>query len=172
MIDDIKIIAIDVDGVLTDGNYYLSETGAIHKSFYTRDFYALDRCIQDDIKIVIITGSSDKTVNAKVGCKSITVINQSKNKYEDLEKYLLVNRLKEKRNSSKILGWDNIAYIGDAENDYECIKKSRLPTCPSDAIQEIKDLCSYISPCKGGQGAVYDIVRYIYKNKNKKWIAD
>ena len=64
-------------------------------------------------------------------------------------------------------GWDNVAYMGDAENDIPSIKKASFTGCPSDAIEEVKENSNYISDFPGGRGAVYDFCMYIY-NKNDK----
>ena len=61
--------------------------------------------------------------------------------------------------------WNNVAYIGDAENDLAAMKRSLYVGCPNDAIEEVKKESNYISDFSGGRGAVYDFLMYILKNK-------
>ena len=68
-IEAVKLIAIDVDGTLTDGNYYINEAGDLYKNFFTRDMYAIDQAAKNGFQIVFVTGSRDRVIYAKVGKK-------------------------------------------------------------------------------------------------------
>ena len=63
--------------------------------------------------------------------------------------------------------WDNVAYMGDAENDIECMEKAHYTGCPSDAIEEVKENSNYVSNYPGGKGCVYDFAMHILRERNK-----
>jgi 3-deoxy-D-manno-octulosonate 8-phosphate phosphatase (KDO 8-P phosphatase) len=157
-IESLKLIAVDVDGTLTDGNYYVGENGKIHKNFHTRDSYALNQAKNDGFKILIITGATDDIHREKFGYK-YDVISGSRDKLVDLSKYLQANNMT----------WEDVAYIGDAENDYRCILEAGFPSCPSDAVPEVVEHSAYVANASGGKGAVYEIIRYIYKLRKMPW---
>ena len=58
-------------------------------------------------------------------------------------------------------------YVGDDLPDYEVMKIVELPSCPSDAIQEIKDISLYVSHKKGGEGCVRDVIEKVMKVQGK-----
>lgn len=178
---DIKICCLDVDGTLTDGTYQISDqrrTGysnsAITKSFYTRDFYAIEQMMRSGIYVFIITQSRDLVIERQIdrlaqnskfwmdsvcGSVSLKILKGIKNKKEAIHAEVLT------RNE---WGWHNVAYIGDAENDIECMKKALFTGCPSDAIDSVKENSNYISDFPGGKGAVYDFCMHIYNENDKE----
>lgn len=161
-IDAVKLIAIDVDGTITDGNYLVAENGGLSKNFNTRDMHGIYRAAKDGFKIVIITGSTDRVIHAKMGKWGHTIISGSKDKFADLSKHLLDNELT----------WDNVAYIGDAENDYKCICEAAFSGCPSNAIPEVYEHAMYGAHAKAGDGAVYEIIRYFYRLRKLTWVME
>ena len=56
----------------------------------------------------------------------------------------------------------HVAYIGDDDNDIEILKHVAISGCPSDASKNVKKICNYISPTKGGEGAIRDFLEYIF----------
>jgi len=126
----IKIFAVDVDSTLSDGIYNVDEDGKISKNFYTRDFDALRQLSEAGIHIVILTSSDDSVILQK--CKSLSfcvdvhvgIIHKKAKMDEILQSHLDTS-------------WDNVACIGDAENDIECLKAAGFSGCPSDAIEEL-----------------------------------
>ena len=172
--NDIKVAVVDVDGTLSDGTYQVFETGHFSKTFYTRDFDAISQLLKNGIKVIIITTSHDVVIlrqMRRISRKSsmadlwkewqtnrdLIVITKSGNKKKRLTNLLL----------DMGLGWNNVAYIGDAENDIECMKVAAFSGCPSDAIEEIKDIALYPSIFPGGHGAVYDFCTYILKKRKE-----
>lgn len=157
----INICFIDIDGVLTNGIYQISDRGIVTKSFYTRDFYGIEQLLKKGIKVIIISQSHDRVIyeqvdrianhsvfwqNAYRNDYSLQIITKVDNKKEEVKKLL----------KEFELSWENVAYIGDAENDIECMGIAEVTGCPSDAICEIIDDVNFISQCPGGKGAVYE----------------
>ena len=65
------------------------------------------------------------------------------------------------------LSWEDVLYMGDDMPDYEVMCKVGIPVCPNDAAQDILALSKYVSPYKGGQGAVRDVLEKILKIQGK-----
>jgi len=160
----IKLCIVDCDGVLTSGEYQVSNNGVIIKTFQTRDFYALEQLQKRGIEVWIVTQSDDRCINVKVDSlppevrQKLQVFSGIQNKFETIEKNL------------KNMGWtwENVAYIGDADNDVECMGKAKFIGCPSDALFHVRELVegrdsseSRISDIVGGKGCVYDLVFHL-----------
>ena len=82
------------------------------------------------------------------------------NKKEKLEKCIIKYNLDP----------NEILYMGDDTPDIECMKMVGVSTCPSDAIPDIKNIAKYISPVKGGDGCVRDVIEKVLK-LNGHWPA-
>jgi len=161
--NDIKLLVLDVDNVLTDGLYHILDNGVTMKSFYTRDFYAINELRKHDIKVLILTQSFGKCIQAKLDNlidpwkEHITLAARVDDKYAFLDEYL-----------KKIdLGWHQTAYMGDAENDLEAMQHAAITACPSDAIPEIQGESNFISYQPGGSGAVYDFIMEIIAKRGE-----
>ena len=140
----IKLLAMDVDGVLTDGSMYYSENGDELKRFNTRDGMGIQLLKENGIKIAIITKENTKLVERRANKLKVD------NLFQGVEnKLLALEELKNKYN----LDYSEIAYIGDDINDIPVLKKVGISICPGDAIIDVKRVCNYIAK-KGGEGVV------------------
>ena len=193
---DIKIVVLDVDGVLTDGKYVIStlkipdprvsseiepseqtytDITSISKSFFTRDFYAIEQLLKNDINVIILSQSHDNVIFEQINriClysdnwkswmkkEKISIINGVEDKVEAIDNYFIHNSNVDSTDGH----WKSIAYMGDAENDIECLKLALYTGCPSDAIEEVKTVINYPSYRKGGEGAVYEFIMYILEKR-------
>lgn len=173
MYREIKIVFIDVDGTLTDGVYQISGEGKITKSFYTRDWYGMEQLMRNGIQVVIISQSHDKVVHHQVG----RICSHSKFWKDRCSKdvFLITTAVDEKKHEvekffrSGAYEWDNIAYMGDAENDYDCIELAGFSGCPTDAVPYVRDKAMYPSDYKGGHGAVHDFCMYLLEQRDKEY---
>jgi len=150
-----KLIILDVDGVLTNGMYYVSSDGRVTKGFYTRDFWAIEKATTLGFDVIILTSSFDGCINKKVislDNDKVKVESCVSDKITWMENVIM---------PEKEVTWDDVIYIGDAENDIECMKKARFTACPNDAIPAIRELSNYISDANGGSGSVYEIITKI-----------
>ena len=170
---NIHICCVDIDGVLTDGTYQISEHNdqEVTKLFYTRDFYSIEQLMKDDVKVAIISQSHDKVINTQ-----IRRIRHHSQFWDEcfMNKILLVRTgINNKKNCVESffkggLSWDDVAYIGDAENDLECIELAKFSGCPADAIPSMRDKAIYVSNYCGGKGAVYDFCTYIIRKREEE----
>lgn len=150
---DIKILAMDVDGTLTDGRIYMGNNGEVMKCFDAKDGYAIHNILPKyQIIPVIITGRiSDIVANR---CKELEIeeyIQGSKNKVADF-----VGVMKKLE-----VSWEEVAYIGDDLNDLEIMKLAGVRGCPADAVSDIISISDFVSSRNGGKGAVREFIEWI-----------
>ncbi len=144
--EEIKFIAIDVDGTLTDGGVYITENGDEFKKFNTKDGIAIKRLIKKGFQIGIISASISKKIVFRraemLGVKHCYVGNEDKTKVLNnwLENY----------------GWNfsQAAFLGDDINDYKIMKKVGLAVCPADAVYKIKEISDVVLENKGGHACL------------------
>lgn len=161
---EVDIVACDVDGTLTDGNILISSDGTLTKSFNMYDFAGVFRLMQHDITIIFITNSNDGIIKHRVEAAGlplssvahkILIFEGAGNKRSIMEKFL---KLSNRR-------WNNVAYIGDAANDIECMKLAAYTGCPANAWEEVKSESNYIADKKGGEGCFLEFADEILRRK-------
>ena len=153
---------MDVDGTLTDGKIYMGVDGECMKAFDIKDGYALHTLLKENgIIPVIITARKSQMVEHRCKELGVTEIHQGIMKKLDCLKGII------EKYSSGDLQYDlsNVAYIGDDLLDLQCMNPIKeaggVAGCPSNAAKEVIAVCDYISPFKGGEGAVRDFVEYL-----------
>lgn len=150
----IKLVAFDVDGVLTDGSLTFDENGHEYKTFNAKDGQGIVNLHKAGIITAIITARNNGTVEHRAKNLNITELHQgSKNKIETLESIM------KKYN----INFDEIAYMGDDLPDICILEKVHLKGCPNDAVDEVKAVANFISTKNGGRGAVREFCDYILK---------
>jgi 3-deoxy-D-manno-octulosonate 8-phosphate phosphatase (KDO 8-P phosphatase) len=154
----IELIVLDVDGTLTDGKITYSNSGEESKSFDVADGLAIAVWTKKfGKKAAIITGRNSVLVERRAKELNITHLHQGiKNKQEVLEKIL----------EEEGLNWSQVAAIGDDLNDYHMLRKAGLSFTPANGSHYIKDIVNVVCENKGGEGAVREMMEYIFKEDN------
>jgi len=153
---------MDVDGTLTDGKIYMGVDGECFKAFDIKDGYALHTLLKENgIIPVIITARKSPMVEHRCKELGVTEIHQGvMNKLECLN-----DIIKSYSSDDEPYDFSNVAYIGDDLLDLRCMNPIKeaggLNGCPSNAVKEVLSVCEYISPYKGGEGAVRSFVEFI-----------
>lgn len=148
----VKMLVMDVDGVLTDAGMYYSENGDELKKFNTRDGKGIELLKKAGLEAAIITSEDTKIVARRAAKLKIQDLYQGvKDKLSVLEKLA----------SEKGLGLEEIAYIGDDVNDIEVLKVVGLAVSVADGLPQVKKLAHYITEKKGGEGAVRELTDMI-----------
>lgn len=155
----IKFVVFDFDGVFTDGKFYFCESKFTSKCYNAKDAYSLKLLNKKDIKCGIIT--NDKIVSIKY----------AKHIFNRLDKYSIGGdrpklEILESWISEYNLNYHEIAYIGDDLLDIPVLRKVGFSSCPNNAIQKVKESCSYICAKDGGDGAVREFVEKILERNN------
>ena len=153
----IKMLAMDVDGTLTDGRIYIGADGEVMKAFDVRDGYGIKHILpQYGIIPVIITGRKSRIVECRCAELDITELHQGVGDK--------LGKLKELASGYDILPGE-IAYIGDDVNDISCMEYAGLSACPADAAPAARAAADYVCRCAGGRSAVREFIEYITENK-------
>lgn len=156
MINKIKLVAFDVDGVLTDGSITYDEFGHEYKTFNAKDGQGINNLNRAGIITAIITARNNGTVEHRAKNLDIKELHQgSKNKIKTLEEIMAKYKI----------SFDEIAYMGDDLPDICVLEKVGLKGCPFDAVDEVKNVANFISTKNGGRGAVREFCDYILKGE-------
>ncbi len=151
---NIKLIILDVDGVLTDGRIILDDNGVEYKFFDVKDGHIFHIISKFGIKCAIVSGRYSKVTEIRAAQLGIEDVYQDQHVKLDA-----FTALKKKY----VLNNEDIAYVGDDLIDIPPMMLAGFSACPSDAHEEVKKVADYVSPFGGGRGAVRDIVEYILK---------
>lgn len=153
-IPEVKIFLTDVDGCLTDGGMYYSNSGDELKKFNTKDGMGLKMLHEKGVITGIITGED-------------VILNERRAKKLELDIYESGCQNKAKRISEISeeynIPMDNICYVGDDKNDEEALKSVGFSCCPNDANDLICKIVDYKTVTKGGQGAIREIADLILR---------
>ncbi|WP_271393933.1 KdsC family phosphatase [Aequorivita sinensis] len=158
---NINTFIFDVDGVLTDGSIQVNTQGEMFRTMNVKDGYALKTAVDKGFNVCVISGGSNEGVRVRLqnlGIKDVFL--GTHNKTEILDNYLKTHNLKK----------ENILYMGDDLPDYEVMQEVGLPSCPQDAVPEIKNISKYVSHKNGGKGCVRDVIEQVLK-VHGKWLV-
>lgn len=157
----IKTVVLDVDGVLTNGEVLVTETGEQLRRFFVKDGYAMQLAVKSGLPLWIISGGTSESVYARLHGLGIREIHIGVvDKQQKLQELLL----------QQGLSWADVLYMGDDIPDYEVMKRAGIAACPVDAAEEIKAISAYVSPHPGGRGAVRDVLEKVLKLQGR-WNA-
>lgn len=155
-LDDIHLLLLDVDGVLTDGGITYSDSGEQIKTFHSRDGFGLRLLMDSGIRVGIITGRVSKALRHRCENLGITLLfDGAKDKSAALEKIILETGIPA----------GNIAFVGDDLVDLPVMKKVGVSFCVADAPDEVKQHSRIVTDREGGRGAVREICESILKAK-------
>ncbi|MFA7658404.1 MAG: HAD hydrolase family protein [Candidatus Gastranaerophilaceae bacterium] len=153
----IKLVAFDIDGVMTDGSLTFDENGVEYKTYNSKDGLGVIMLSRAGIIPAIITARNNGTVVHRAKILGITELYQGqKNKISALEELL------EKYN----LTYAETAYMGDDLPDLCVLEKVGLPCCPADAVEDVLAASKFISAKGGGKGAVRELCEFILKSQS------
>ena len=148
----IKLLAFDVDGVMTTGEVTYDENGVEYKSFNVKDGHGLVRVQNAGFITAIITARNNGTVKHRAENLHITELYQG-------QKYKLpaLEEIMKKYNFT----FEQVAYMGDDLPDICILEKVGLKCCPNDAVDEVKKICNFVSSKDGGKGAVRELTDFV-----------
>ncbi len=162
LLKNINTFIFDYDGVLTDGNVITLNSGEAYRVSNVKDGYALQLAIKKGYNVAIISGSkADGMIHRLKSLQITDIFLGVENKLEMYKDYL----------KNKSLDPSHVLFMGDDIPDYEIMTEAGLPTCPSDAAEEIKTVAKYISHLSGGKGCVRDVIEQVLKIQGK-WMND
>lgn len=163
----VKAFAFDIDGVFTDGSVLMYANGDLLRTYNAKDGYAVRYAVEKGFPVAIITGGISETIKMRFSQFNVTDIYLGSHyKLPDFEDFCYKYSL----SPSEVL------FMGDDIPDIPIMEACGLPTCPSDAVAEVKKVSTFISPYKGGHGCVRDIIEQVLKvhgkwHSNDEYIA-
>lgn len=152
----IKLLLLDVDGVMTDGSIIYDGSGLETKCFNVRDGHGIKMLQRHGIEVGIITGRTSIVVDIRAKELGISLVYQGALK--KLESYTDV---KEKTG----LDDSQIAYMGDDVIDVPVLRRVGFAAVPLDGLPEVRAVAHYVSACGGGRGAVREVCDMILKGR-------
>ncbi len=150
----IRMIVMDVDGVLTDGTVYLIRDQEQARAMNIKDGYALQLAVKKGYHVAVISGAFDQGVEYRLKKLGLTEIHLAV-----IDKAKVLKSLATKYQ----LQPEAILFIGDDIPDLSALEYAGLACCPADAVSEVKAIVNYISPHAGGKGCVRDIIEKVLK---------
>lgn len=150
----IKLIILDVDGVLTDGRIIYDSQGNEYKIFDVQDGYGIELLRKKGIKVAIVSGRSSSIVEKRAHDLGIEDVYQGVNDKTTVLRELLI---KYKFNPK------DVCAVGDDILDIGLMKRVGLPVAVDNARPEVKKIAKYITDARGGEGAVREVAEMILK---------
>jgi 3-deoxy-D-manno-octulosonate 8-phosphate phosphatase (KDO 8-P phosphatase) len=152
----VKLLILDVDGVLTDNSLYISGNGVEMKRFNVSDGMGIYLAKKSGIKVALISGRKSKA--SQLRAKELRI------KYAILdanEKIIPYQRIKKKLKIKD----QEIAFVGDDLLDVPVLKKAGVPIAVRNANSVTKKYAAYVTKAPGGEGAVREVIDLILKSK-------
>jgi len=157
----IRLFATDVDGVLTDGGMYYSDSGHQMKKFNVWDGMGLALMREAGLVLGIITTEETKLVAERATKLRIGEVHQGV-----WDKLGVLKELGKRYD----IGLGEMAFIGDDINDYEALQAVGFSASPANGRPEIRNAVHYVCQAKGGEGAVRELADMILGAQSKQWL--
>ena len=156
--NDIRLLVLDVDGVLTDGRLYFSSRGEEQKCFHVRDGAGIVQLLKAGMQIAVISGRDSKAVERRMAELGVTWVRQGiHDKLAALRELLDI----------LALGPQAVASVGDDTPDLPIFGVARLAIAVADAHPSVKSQAHFITQANGGQGAVREVCDLILESQRR-----
>jgi 3-deoxy-D-manno-octulosonate 8-phosphate phosphatase (KDO 8-P phosphatase) len=159
---EIRLLVLDVDGVLTDGTIYIDDDGRQSRGFHIQDGLGIAMWRAVGRQTAILTSKRSPAIEARARMLGIDLIEQgAEDKLPGLERLALAAGV----------SLDETAYTGDDLLDAAAMRRVGYPIAVANAVEEVKELASYVTGRCGGQGAVREAIEHLLKRDGKWWAA-
>lgn len=148
----LRLMVLDVDGVLSDGSLYFHADGSETKAFNTQDGQGIKLLQASGVDVAIITGRESTIVSQRAAALGIKDLMQGRE-----DKIVALTELVSRRN----LDWSQVGYCGDDLPDLAAIRKAGFGASVANAPDYIKQYSDHVTQRSGGQGAVREITDLI-----------
>lgn len=155
---DIKLVVLDLDGVLTDGGLYIDDEGHVSKRFNVQDGLGIKILQKVGITVAIVTGLASGAARARA--KQLGITDYSEGKHQ---KNSVVDGFRRKYG----LSWKEVAYVGDDWIDLGPMNLVGFPIAVANAQPEVKAAAAWVTQAAGGAGAVREVARRILTAQNR-----
>ena len=146
--DNVRLVGFDVDGVFTDGRFYLSDDGVESKAFNTQDGFGIRRLIESGVEVAVISGRSSAAVARRMDELGVRHVQQGcKDKVAAFD--AIIDKLGIDRAAT--------AYVGDDVPDLELLRHAGFAIAVANAVPEVKAAADAVTTAAGGAGAVREV---------------
>ena len=153
----IKLLIFDVDGVLTDGRLYFSNSGDEYKAFHAHDGFGIKMLMATGVEVAVITSRTSAIVTHRMKDLGLTHLYQGqqdkKNAYQTLKTKLNLED-------------NHIAFVGDDIIDLPLIRRAGLGVATANAVATVTQYADWQTKKEGGQGAAREVCELIMKAQN------
>jgi 3-deoxy-D-manno-octulosonate 8-phosphate phosphatase (KDO 8-P phosphatase) len=150
----IRLVLLDVDGVLTDGRLYYGADGEALKAFDVKDGHGIV-LLRDHVDFGVISGRPGKASERRL--QELQVKHLVFGERDKLEGYAKLAHLG--------VPDDEVAYMGDDVNDVPLLRRVGLAACPADARPEAREVAHFVASSPGGRGAVRELCDLVLRAK-------
>jgi 3-deoxy-D-manno-octulosonate 8-phosphate phosphatase (KDO 8-P phosphatase) len=154
----VRLILLDVDGVLTDGSIHLAPGGADGRSFYVRDGLAIRLGQRAGLTFGIVSGRATPVVDERAAELDITEVHQ--------REHDKAGRLREIGERLGVPA-SAVCFIGDDLIDVPAMRGAGFAAAPADASAEAIESAHYVTRCAGGRGAVREVIELVLRASGK-----
>ena len=155
---DIKLVILDVDGVMTDGRIVIDDNGVETRNFDIKDGMGVVVLMMSGVEVAIITSKKSGAVRHRAEELKIKRFYEGiKKKTEPYEEILKEMNITDAQ----------VAYVGDDLVDLSMMKRVGLPIAVGDAVEDVKQHAAYVTKARGGYGAVREVAEMILKAQDK-----
>ena len=159
MLQQLRLFATDVDGVLTDAGMYYSESGDEWKKFNTCDGMGIKLLQKAGFITAIVTQERTRLVARRAEKLAIPELHQGV-----MDKLSVIRDMAARHG----IALQQIAYIGDDVNDMEALKAVGVSAAPADGLPQVREVVDYVCQKKGGEGAVRELIELILQSRVEK----
>jgi 3-deoxy-D-manno-octulosonate 8-phosphate phosphatase (KDO 8-P phosphatase) len=151
-VEKVKLLVLDVDGVLTDGRLYYHDDGTESKAFHARDGHGIKLAQRAGIEVALISGRSVPCVDKRAADLGIKAVAQGpKDKVPTFERFL----------ADRGLGPEQAAFVGDDLVDLPVMRRAGFAVAVADASEHLLEVAHYVTLTPGGRGAVREVIELI-----------
>jgi len=152
----IRLLMLDVDGVLTDGGLYYLEEGGFAVRFDIKDGLGLARAVREGILVALVSGRDTPQARRRAEELGILEIHLgARDKVAVLEDIL----------SRTGLGAEEACFVGDDLIDLPAMRRVGLPVAVADAVEEVREVAVHVTVRAGGRGAVREVVELLLSHR-------
>jgi len=160
----IKAFAFDIDGVATDGGVFCFSDGDLLRTYDAKDGFAIRMAVMHGYPVAVITGGSSESIRKRMvtsGVPAQDVFLHCRDKREQFAQFCERHNLQP----------EDVMYFGDDIPDKDVMIACGCGVCPSDAVEEIKEIADWISSRPGGKGCLRECIEATLRAQGK-WTFD
>jgi 3-deoxy-D-manno-octulosonate 8-phosphate phosphatase (KDO 8-P phosphatase) len=158
ILEGIRLVAFDVDGVFTDGRFYLSDDGIESKAFHTQDGFGIRQLLDAGVEVAVISGRQSGAVERRMAELGVAhVVQGCRDKVAAFDD--LLDQLR--------LTAEQCAFVGDDIPDLPLLRKVGFSIAVANAVPGVREQCDYTTTAAGGSGAVREVCELVLSAGSK-----